>query len=373
MRVLALVPSIHDTSPGQRYRIEQWQNGLRQLGVEITFAAFDDQNLNAVLYSRKQWLRKGVGIGRAFVRRLSTVSQSKVYDLVYVFREASLLGPSVFERLVHFRQIPLVFDFDDAVFLPYRRPSNGWLSLLKAPGKTATICRLASRVMAGNNYLAEYARKFNPNVDVVPTTIDTDRYQVQPVRNAKSLVIGWTGSYSTVQHLDLLRETLSEVAKYESFRLRVIGPSGYKLDGVEVEVIPWRSQTEVQDLAEVDIVIMPLPDNPWSRGKCGCKALQYMGLGIPAICSPVGMNTDLIRDGENGFLASNKEEWVKKLTLLFRSAELRRKLGLAGRKTVEEGFSADSQVPRVYDVFRSAIETHRKMKTEGQPGGVVLR
>jgi glycosyltransferase involved in cell wall biosynthesis len=355
MRVLALVPSIYDTSPGQRYRIEQWRGGLRQLGVDITFAAFDDQNLNAVLYARKRWLRKGVGIGRAFLRRLSTISQSKSYDLVYVFREASLLGPSVFERLIHFRQIPLVFDFDDAVFLPYRSPSNGWLSLLKAPGKTATICKLASQVMAGNKYLAEYAQRFNQNVTVIPTTIDTERYQVQPVRNAPSLVIGWTGSYSTVQHLDLLRETLSDLAKHEQFRVRVIGSSAHKLESVDVEVVPWRSQTEVQDLAAVDIGVMPLPDNPWSRGKCGCKALQYMGLGIPAVCSPVGMNTDLIRDGDNGFLASTTEEWKAKLTLLLRSAELRRKLGLAGRKTVEEGFSAASQVPRVYEVFRSAI------------------
>jgi glycosyltransferase involved in cell wall biosynthesis len=356
MLVLALVPSIYDTSPGQRYRIEQWQGGLKQSGVEITFAAFEDKSLNTVLYAKKQWLRKGFGIGHAFFRRLSAIKQSKSYDLVYVFREAALLGPSIFERLIHFRRVPLVFDFDDAVFLPYRSPSNGWLSLLKAPGKTETICRLASQVMVGNNYLAEYARRFNRNVTVIPTTIDTETYRVQPLRNASSPVIGWTGSYSTVQHLDLLRSALAELSRRERFRVRVIGPPDHKLEGVDVEVVPWRSRTEVQDLAAVDIGIMPLPDNPWSRGKCGCKALQYMGLGIPAVCSPVGMNTDLIRDGENGFLASNPEEWMAKLTLLLRSPELRRKLGLAGRKTVEEGYSAASQVPRVHEVFRSAIK-----------------
>jgi glycosyltransferase involved in cell wall biosynthesis len=356
MQVLALVPGIYDTSPGQRYRIEQWENGLKQLGVEITFAPFEDEALNTVLYQRRKWVRKTVGISKAFLLRLSAISRSKSYDLVYVFREASLLGPSIFERLLHLSRVPLVFDFDDAVFLPYRSPANGWLSLLKVPSKTETICRLASQVMVGNNYLAEYARRFNRNVTVIPTTINTETYRVQPVRHTISPVIGWTGSYSTVQHLDLLRSTLSALAKREQFRVRVIGPSDYKLDGVDVEVVPWRSHTEVQDLAAVDVGIMPLPDNPWSRGKCGCKALQYMGLGIPAICSPVGMNTDLIRDGENGFLASNAEEWIAKLILLLRSTELRAKLGLAGRKTVEEGFSAASQVPRVHEVFRSAIE-----------------
>src|SRR5437762_7151777 len=355
MEVLALVPSIYDTSPGQRYRIEQWQGRLQQLGIEITFAAFEDQNLNSVLYSRKHWVRKGMRIGKAFIRRLSTITRSELYDLVYVFREASLLGPSIFERLIRLRHVPLVFDFDDAVFLPYRSPSNGWFSLLKAPAKTGTICRLASQVMVGNNYLAEYARRFNQNVTVIPTTIDTDTYRLQPVRDAALPVIGWTGSYSTVPHLNLLRSTLSELAKRERFRLRVIGPPNCEIKGIDVEVLPWRSHSEVQDLAAIDIGIMPLPDDPWSRGKCGCKALQYMGLGIPAVCSAVGVNADLIRDGENGFLANSADEWIAKLTLLLRLPELRRKLGLAGRKTVEERFSASSQVPRVHEIFRSAI------------------
>lgn len=355
MRVLALVPSIPDISPGQRYRIEQWQGGLKQLGVDITFAAFEDKNLRDVLYTRGQWLKKGIGITEAFIRRSSTMGQLKSYDLVYVFRESALFGPSIFERIVHHSGKPLVFDFDDAIFVRYRSPANGWLSLLKAPGKTRTICRLASHVMVGNDYLGEYARAFNKNVTVVPTTIDTDAYRVGPVRDNAIPVIGWTGSFSTVQHLELLRGVLRELAKLERFRLMVIGPSSYGLEGVDVEVIRWRSQSEARDLAEADIGIMPLPDDPWSRGKCGCKALQYMGLGIPAVCSPVGINTDLIKDGENGFLADGADEWMMKLTLLLRSPQLRRRLGLAGRETVEKRFSAKSQVPRVHEIFRSTI------------------
>jgi glycosyltransferase involved in cell wall biosynthesis len=356
MRVLALVPSIRDTSPGQRYRIEQWQSRLEQSGVEITLAAFEDQRLRDILYAKGHWLGKGIGVSKALARRLSTIGQSKAFDLVYLFREAALIGPSIFERLVKLSRVPLVFDFDDAIFVRYRSPANGWLSALKAPGKTRTICRLASHVMVGNDYLAEYARRYNRNVTVIPTTIDTDVYRVKLVRESATPVIGWTGSYSTIQHLDLLRPILCELARRQRFRLRVIGASDYKLEGVDIEVVPWRSHTEAHDLAEADIGIMPLPNDPWSRGKCGCKALQYMGLGIPAVCSPVGMNTDLIRDGDNGFLANNQNEWITKLTLLLRFPELRKKLGLAGRKTVEERFSASSQVPRVHEVFRSVID-----------------
>jgi len=166
-------------------------------------------------------------------------------------------------------------------------------------------------------------------------------------------VIGWSGSYSTVQHLDTLRSGLQRLAREVPFRLRVIGTPKYELDGVDVEALPWRSETEVADLQRMDIGIMPLPDDKWSKGKCGLKALQYMALGIPTICSPVGVNTDIIQDGENGFIAGGEDEWVDKLARLLRSPELRRRLGLAGRSTVEARYSARVQAPRVYRIFES--------------------
>ena len=156
-------------------------------------------------------------------------------------------------------------------------------------------------------------------------------------------VIGWTGSFSTVQHLDTLRGALQELAHRERFRLRVIGTPEYDLEGVEVEAMPWRAQTEIEDLRPIDIGVMPLPDDAWSKGKCGLKALQFMALGIPTICSPVGVNTEIIHDGENGFIAGTEDEWLKKLGALLRSAELRKQLGQAGRKTVETRYSATIQ------------------------------
>jgi glycosyltransferase involved in cell wall biosynthesis len=267
------------------------------------------------------------------------------------------LGPAWFERKIAESGIPIVFDFDDAIFVPYRSPSNGYLSYLKFPQKTGTICKLATHVMAGNDYLAEYARKFNRNVTVIPTTIDTEKYKlVEKSENSHVITIGWSGSFSTVQHLDTIREVFRELAKTEKFRLLVIGTPNYRIDEVDVEAIPWKADTEIADLEKIDIGVMPLPDDKWSRGKCGLKALQYMALGIPTICSPVGVNTKIIKDGENGFLASNREEWIEKLKRLLHSYELRKKLGLAGRKTVEENYSAKVQAPRVFEIFRSAIK-----------------
>jgi glycosyltransferase involved in cell wall biosynthesis len=366
MRVLALMPGLYDTSPGQRYRLEQWEPLLRKRGVEITWVPFEDAELHSIVYKPGQLRKKLQLVTRNLVRRLKTIGEARNYDLVYILREAALLGPAVFERLLYQDRVPFVFDFDDAIFVSYRSPSNGYLSYLKFASKTKTICRLASHVMVGNPYLADYARQVNDNVTVIPTTIDTEKYRVAPRKtDGGPLTIGWTGSFSTVQHLDTLRGALKKLAETEQFRLRVIGTPSYELAPVGVDAMPWRAATELEDLCAIDIGVMPLPDDNWSKGKCGLKALQFMALGIPTICSPVGVNTDIIQDNENGFLAGTEAEWVEKLTALLRSAELRRRLGDAGRATVEQKYSAAIQAPRVYEIFKSvrrwsdAPQSHR--------------
>ncbi len=361
MRLLAIVPSLYDTSPGQRYRIEQWEPLLAERGVSIDYHSFEDEELHALIYKAGNMRRKLQLVGRAFQRRAALMRRLREYDAVYVFREAALLGPPVFERLIARSRVPLIFDFDDAIFVPYRSPSNGYLSYLKFPTKTRTICRLASHVMAGNPFLADYARQVNQQVTIVPTTIDTEKYAVDDVKAASEPpVIGWSGSYSTVQHLDTLRAALRRLAKEERFRLRVIGTPKYELEGVDVEAMPWRSETETADLRVMDIGIMPLPDDRWSKGKCGLKALQYMALGIPTICSPVGVNIDIIQDNQNGFIAATETEWIEKLKGLLRSAELRQRLGQAGRATVEAQYSALVQAPRVYEILESVVRQRGK-------------
>src|ERR1044071_3959726 len=257
MHVLALVPALYDTSPSQRYRLEQWEPLLRERGVEITYAPFEDEELHALVYKPGLLAKKLRLATSAFNRRLSLVRKVKDYDLVYILREAALLGPPVFEKLIHQRRVPIVFDFDDAVFVSYRSPSNGYLSYLKFASKTKTICRIASHVMVGNPYLAEYARQVNDRVTVIPTTIDTEKYRVPaPKETNGSPVIGWTGSHSTVQHLDTLRGALKKLAQKESFRLRVIGTPVYDCPPLDVEAMRWRAESALEDLSEIDIGVM---------------------------------------------------------------------------------------------------------------------
>ncbi len=360
MRVLAVIPSIYDTSPGQRFRIEQWDPILRQSGVEITYAPFESDELRAVLYEGGQVLNKVGAVMRNMKRRRDELSDVGDFDLVYIFREAALLGPPWFERKIAKSGVPIVFDFDDAVFVSYKSPSNGYLSYLKFPGKAAEICRLSTHVMAGNEYLADYARQTSKNVTIIPTTIDTDKYEyLERPGDPETITIGWSGSFSTIQYLDTIRDVLQELANDEKFRLRVIGTPVYKIPGVDTEAIQWRSDSEIADLQQIDIGLMPLPDENWTKGKCGLKALQYMALGIPTICSPVGVNSTIIQDGVNGFLAAGKAEWIEKIKRLMHSAKLRRDLGRAGHATVERQYSAKAIAPKVLDVFRAAVASQK--------------
>lgn len=358
MDLLAIIPSVYDRNPSQRFRMEQWEPHLRQLGIKITFSPFEDEELNQTLYKPGMMATKAALILKALGRRASGLRTLKKFDAVYVLREAALLGPPLFEWLIGRSGVPFIFDFDDAVFERYISPSNGYLSYLKFPGKTRTVCKLAAHVMAGNEYLADYARAVNPNVTIVPTTIDINKYAMLAKAENDPPLIGWTGSYSTAQHLLTLAPALRRLAKRERFRLRVIGATDAvrsELEGVDVEVLPWRAETEVEDLRPMDIGVMPLPDDRWSRGKCGLKALQCMALGVPTICSPVGVNTTIIRDGENGMLAGTDAEWIEKLSMLLRSPDLRQRLGSAGRLTVEDHYSAASQAPRIFKIIESVV------------------
>jgi glycosyltransferase involved in cell wall biosynthesis len=354
VRVLAVVPSIYDRNPSQRYRIEQWEPHLARMGVHVTYQPFDDEELNRVLYQPARMAWKTGLVLKALARRAAGLRHVRRFDVVYILREAALLGPPVFERMIGLAGVPFVFDFDDAVFERYVSPSNGYLSYLKLPGKTRTVCRLAAHVMAGNEYLASYARAVNTRVTVVPTTVDTEKYTIARRPPNDVPVIGWTGSHSTVAHLLTLERVLRRLAERERFRLRVIGAPDMRLDalaGIALDVLPWRSETEVEDLRPIDIGVMPLPDDRWSRGKCGMKALQYMGLGLPTVCSPIGVNSTIVRDGDNGLLAVTEDEWLEKLTRLLRCPELRERLGRAGRATVEARYSAAVQAPRVFRVI----------------------
>ncbi len=356
MKVLFIVPYPSE-GPSNRYRVEQYLPYLSSQGIETTIRPFTrPTQFYRLLYQPGHMLRKGIYFLYSAFSRLLELGQALRHDLVFVHREAFPFGPPFLEWIFNRLQRPLVFDFDDAIYLSNVSKANRWLGFLKMPTKTAHIIQYSAEVIAGNDYLRDYALRYNPSVTVIPTPIDTNLYQVRDYNLTKgsTVTIGWMGSHSTVGHLHLLADVFRRLARQYQIIIKVIGGE-YQLSEVNVVSQWWSLDREVADLQSFDIGVMPLVDNEWTRGKCGFKLLQYMGVGVPAVCSPVGVNCEMVQDGVNGYLAATDEEWVAKLSRLIEDANLRREIGRRGRATVEEQYSVKVNAPRLVEVLRKAV------------------
>jgi glycosyltransferase involved in cell wall biosynthesis len=354
MNVLVLAPYRYDTAPCQRYRIEQWMPHLAKAGVHFEFDPFMSAAFQQILYQPGHLLPKLSLAIRDYLRRLRLGLRPGRYDAIFLHREASIIGPAWLERLFARSGVPIVYEFDDAIYVPYVSPSNRYLSYLKCHAKTATICRLSRHVIVGNQTLRDYATQWNPNVTVVPSTIDAETYRPrQSYALTGEAVLGWTGSHSAMQYLDIIKPALRELARRHPFRLEIVGTHPFEIEGVKTAFRPWRAASEVEDLSALHVGLMPVPDEAWAKGKCALKALQYMALGVPAVVSPVGANRVVVQDGVNGFHAGTTEEWVERLSQLIQDAALRERLGREARRTVEVEYSAQAQAPRVLSVLQS--------------------
>lgn len=343
-----------ERSPSQRFRFEQYTGFLDRNGFDCEQLFLLNASTDKAFYSSGKYFSK-LRIVLSSVKKLWSASRKK-YDIVFVQREAFMLGSTIFERRFS-RHSKLIFDFDDSIWLQNVSEANKKLVFLKNPSKTSSLIGIADLVFAGNPYLADYARQFNPNVAVVPTTVDTDEYKRDSKAPGEKICIGWSGSPTTIQHFSYAVPVLKRLQeKYgDKIEIRVIGDGSYRNEELGITGIPWTRATEVPEVSKLDIGIMPLPDNEWSRGKCGLKGLVYMSLGIPAVMSPVGVNSDIVTDGENGMLAGNTEEWAEKLSLLIEDSELRKKLGEAGRETVEAHYSVNAWKEKYLALFKSLV------------------
>lgn len=340
-------------SPGQRFRHEQYLDYFEKKSFEITYSNMLSQSQDKVFYSSGNLFRKiSIGIAATFTR-LRDVFRANQFDYIFIFRDAFFFG-TFFEWLFKASKAKLIFDFDDSIWLHDVSSNQSFFQKLKNPAKTGTIISYCDLTIAGNEYLANYAKKHTQSVTIIPTTIDLKEYTRVEVKKGPGVCIGWSGSFSTIKHFESSLEALKIIKeKYrDKVYFKVIGDGNYKNHELGIEGLPWKAQTEVSDLCEMDIGIMPLPDDAWSKGKCGLKGLQYMALEIPTIMSPVGVNSDIIDEGKNGFLAGSTDDWVDKLTLLIEDVELRKKVGKAGRTTVEKEYSVEGNKEKWLAAFK---------------------
>ena len=334
-----------------RHRLGQYVPGLKADGIDLRVTPLlGDEYVRCSFigetYSSKKLLTD-------YLRRLASLTKQGRYDLAIVHVELFPLLPGVIEsRLL---RIPYIYDFDDAFFLKYRQERFRRLFFLK--DKFAPVLSHAAAVLAGNHYLADYAKQLNPATTFLPTVVDTDRYVHLPSERDDIFTVGWIGSPSTSVYLRALALPLAQLGREGPVRFIVVGGRCEAIDGVEVVNLPWEEATEVRLINTFDVGVMPLSDDEWARGKCALKLIQYMACGVPVIASPVGANLDVINDS-CGLLASDSDAWLGGLRRLRDDRALRRDMGVAGRQCVEQFYSLRTALP----VMTNAIKTVAAMR-----------
>ncbi len=341
-----------------RLRMMQFIPHLEEAGFEIDLRPFVNSSYIEKLYKGKsQRLSKA----KYVLARLKMLLLAKSYDLIWIEKEALPWLPFAIEGLILPKKIPIVSDFDDAVFHQYDLHKNTVVRHLLGK-KIDRAMANSSLVMAGNDYLAERARLAGAgNIAVVPTVVDVGQYSTIDFDKSKLVRnVGWIGSPGTwreyvVPRLPMLRT----IVRQHHTKFNVVGAGDSMNSDEVVDFFPWSEDTEIHRIQQMAIGIMPLTDTPWARGKCGFKLIQYMACGLPVIASPVGVNRHIIEHGKNGFLASSDEEWENALNTLLQDPDLRHRMGREGRAKVENEFSRQVWGPRIAELLVQSVPVSR--------------
>jgi glycosyltransferase involved in cell wall biosynthesis len=344
-RVLLLCPHPEGYVPGQRLKYEQYLDIFREEGFEVTVSPFMSEAFQKIVYTKGRNVQKAFWTLAGYARRMMDLLRIRRYDVIYVFLWVTPFGPPLFERLVRLLSRRMVYDIDDMIYLQdHRSQANPLISKLKGKNKPVYLFRVADTVITSTDSIEDFARRLNPNVVHIPVTINTRIYtpRIDYKLAGQQLVLGWTGSYSTSPYLHLLDDVLRKLREKFDFRLLVMGDENFRIEGIDVQAIPWKESYEVETIRRFDIGLYPLPVNDWVLGKGGGKALQYMALGVPTVATGIGANFKIITPGVDGFLVKTDEEWIEALSALMQDQSLRESIGKKGITTIEEKYSVNS-------------------------------
>lgn len=334
MKVLFLTIGFRKT-PSTRFRVKQYLDALSKDGFEVSH----------------------IPVPHVFWKRVMILQHLYRSDVVVIQKK---LFSSYELSIMRTINPKIIYDFDDNVMVEHpmhKTDARLERKLLKNKKRFIATLRSVRCVIAGNTYLKGLAEPYNPVITVIPTPIDVQKYVPGKLKRRREVVIGWIGTRSNLFYLKEIEQVLKQVtSEYANVRFKVVCDKEFKAEGMDTIYKPWNPETEVSDLQDFDIGIMPLKDDTWSQGKCGFKLLQYMAVGIPVVASPIGVNNDIITHGVNGFLAKTPDEWLECLSNIVNDGDLRHRLGIAGRKTVEEHYSVQACLKSLEDVL---IGVHR--------------
>jgi glycosyltransferase involved in cell wall biosynthesis len=357
LKVLFLVPYPENESPSQRFRFEQYLGILKANGIDYELQSFLSRSDWRVFYSSGRHFKKLKVLLHGFLKRALILLRVVEFNYVFIHREAAPIGPPFIEWFItHILKKKLIYDYDDAIWLTDRHQESIVFKTIKWRSKVKRIAKWSYKISCGNLYLCDYAYRYNHRVFLNPTTIDTDALHNPSLHKRENqqhnVVIGWTGTHSTLQYLEPIKRVLQQIeTEFANVTIMIIADREPDLGLKRMVFRPWNRDNEIRDLLQFDIGLMPLTDDLWAEGKCGFKALQYMALEIPAVVSPVGVNTTIVDNGINGLLAFSEDDWRTSLRKLVQDEKLRRELGKQGREKVVRNYSVRSNTSNFLSLF----------------------
>ena len=334
-----------------RLRTLQYIDFYEKNDIICSTSALIDNFLLENKYKNKKYSIKNLFL--AYIRRLIVMLNKGIYDVIWIEKEALPWCPFFIEYFL-LSKVPYILYYDDAIFHNYDEHRSKLVRYIYGD-RLDRLMANSSLVTVGNSYLEKRALQSGAKwVERVPTVVDISKYSpLCSLDSAKRVpVIVWIGSPSTVKYLDILKSPLRKLSESFSFKLRIIGASDFKLDGVNIEYVNWTEDSETLLICESDIGVMPLYNTNWELGKCGYKLIQYMACGLPVVASRVGANSDIVCHGENGFLVDSSKEWYEALSFLLTNSDVRSSFGKQGRALIETKYSLQTQAPRLESFFR---------------------
>jgi len=357
-KILFLSPYPVDKAPSQRLKYEQYFDVIEKDGFEIKTSSFVSLKFWEIIYKKGFFIQKIWFTILGYLRRTLDLFRIRQYDIVYIHLWVTPFGFPIYENLVRLLAKKIIYDIDDMVFLGHSSEANKFLENLKGKNKMITLMKKSNHVITCTPTLDNFVRKYNPNTTDISSTIDTQKYIPKTHTEKKRITLGWSGSHSTSKYVKLLEPVFLELIKRGyNFEVLIIGDANFKFSTTKIKTktLPWRLETEVEDLKKIDIGLYPLPDEQWVYGKSGLKALQYMALGIPTIATNIGANSRIIKNNSNGYLVTTESEWTNVIERLINSTELRNKIGKKAIETVTENFSILSTSKTYLDVLNGVL------------------
>ncbi len=354
MKVLFISPAPTGISPGQRFRFEHYLDHLTEKQIHFKVNPFFSPKGWTTMYKKGNTVKKVTSLFMGVLKRVWLLFNLARFDVIYIYREVLPFGPPVFEWLIAkvFKK-KIIYDFDDAIWIPLSSDANPIAAKIKCTWKVAKICQCSTIVTAGNRFLADYAVQFCNDTRILPTVVDTERvHNKNKNQEEGSLTIGWTGTFTNFIHLPLATTTLKKLQKKYSFDFLIIADKDPELKDINYTFIAWRKETEINDLLRMHIGIMPLINTDVQLGKCAFKAIQYMSLGIPAVVTPLGANCEVVDNGINGYWADTDNEWYVNLEKLILNQSSRTEMGKLARQKINDKYSVIATRSLFLDLFK---------------------